>query len=106
MQSWRPGINPYNISAFPTERTNSWECDTAINGAILRRQTVWLYLHEANAGGTGIDTSPAGGFYTEHLRRWCDLIKSYEEQGVVEVLTPSEYFRRVGINPLTDKLAV
>jgi peptidoglycan/xylan/chitin deacetylase (PgdA/CDA1 family) len=105
-QSWRPGINPYNISAFPTERTNSWECDTAINGAILRRQAVFLYLHEANEGGTGIDTSPAGGFYTEHLRRWCNLIKAYESAGLVEVFTPLQYFAACGINPLVDDLTI
>lgn len=100
---WIPSINPYTISRFTTERLNSWQVDAIFNGGILRGQSMFTYMHNAVEGGSTSNTRPSSvSFYTDHLKRWCDLVKSYEEQDMVIVTTASEYYHLCGVDPLID----
>lgn len=98
-QSWLPGISRFTLPGTTTDTANSWHVDTNINGCIKRGQSMFLYGHNAVLGGTGVDTYPeATSFYVDHLRRWCDLIKANELAGKVVVTTPTDYFKRCGLD--------
>lgn len=101
-----PGINPFAISRFGIEITNSWKVDSEINGAIKRGQGIITYGHTAVTGGTGVDIYPgAVSFYTEHLRRWCELIKRHEEAGNCYVDDIFTGFGRYGLDLYSDAFA-
>lgn len=103
MSPWMPGVNPYTLSRFSAEQQNSWQVDTLLNGGILRGQAMFTYMHTPVAGGSTSNTYPgATSFYTDHLKRWCDLVKSHEEADRVIVCTGEEYFKLCGIDPLID----
>lgn len=98
-----PAVNPYYISRSPTERSNSWQVDTMLLGAIKRGQMFASYMHSAVDGGSNTPNYPgAVSFYTAHLRRWCDLVKSHELSGSVEVMTMGEFYLACGVDPATD----
>ena len=100
------GCNPFTLNRFSPEMSNSWQGDAMINGTALRGQALMMYMHGAIAGGAGIDTYPGStSFYVDHLKRWCDLAASLEDQGKLVVTTPLEYFRMCGINPETHQFA-
>lgn len=102
--AWTPAINPYTISRFTSERSNSWQVDTMIYGSILRGQMLSFYQHNAVEGGSTTDTYPGStSFYTDHLRRWCELVKFYEEQNKVVCLTNTEYYQHCGVDPYVDE---
>lgn len=101
-----PGINPYYINRTTIERQNSWEVDSILNGGILKGSAILAFGHHVYEGGGTSNTYPqATSFYADHLIRWCELIKSYEEQGRCIVTTPLEYYKMVGIDPETDSFA-
>lgn len=101
-----PGINPFAISRFGIEISNSWRVDSEINGAIKRGQGIITYGHTAVAGGGDTGAYPgAVSFYVEHLRRWCELIKSKEEAGECVVGTPYDIFKLYGIDLNIDNFA-
>lgn len=100
------GCNPYYLNRFAVEKENSWQVDSTINGAIKRGRGLLTYMHNAVAGGAGIDTYPAAiSFYVDHLKRWCDLVAAHEAAGNCVVVTPLEYFRLCGISPDTHDFA-
>jgi peptidoglycan/xylan/chitin deacetylase (PgdA/CDA1 family) len=100
-----PGLNPYGLTAYSIETANSWRVDTMIRGNILRGTATITYSHTAVEGGTGINVRPASSsFYIEHFKRWCETVARYEQEGKVQVTTPLEYLRMVGIDPYTDNL--
>ena len=100
---WLPTLNPYTYNAFSPEISNPWQADAQINGTILRGQSMLTYMHVTVPGGAGVNAYPGPSqHYADHLRRWCDLVKSHEEAGRVAVLTASEYWRACGVDPLTD----
>lgn len=101
-----PAVNPYYISRNTTERQNSWQVDTMLNGCIKRGQMFASYMHNAVPGGARSNEYPgAVSFYVEHLRRWCELVKEQELRGNVEVLTMTEFYLMCGVNPATDPFA-
>jgi peptidoglycan/xylan/chitin deacetylase (PgdA/CDA1 family) len=103
MSPWMAGVNPYTLSRFSAEQANSWHVDTLLNGGILRGQAMFTYMHTPVEGGSTSNTYPgATSFYTDHLKRWCDLVKSHEEANRVIVCTGEEYFKLCGIDPLID----
>lgn len=94
-----PGINPFAISRFGVEIPNSWRVDSEITGAIKRGQGIITYGHSVVQGGADTDTYPgAVSFYSEHLRRWCELIKEQEEAGNCYVMDIHSGFAQYGIN--------
>lgn len=100
---WIPAINPFTISRFSAELQNSWQVDAILNGGILRGQSMFTYMHNAVEGGSHTNEYPgAVSFYGDHLKRWCDLVKSHEEQNRVIVCTGSEYYKLCGVDPLVD----
>lgn len=100
---WIPAINPFTISRFTAERQNSWQVDAILNGGILRGQCMFTYMHTAVEGGSHTNQYPGiVSFYADHLKRWCDLVKSHEEQNRVIVCTASEYYKLCGVDPLVD----
>lgn len=102
-QSWIPGISRFTLPGTTTDTANSWHVDTSINGAIMRGQSMFLYGHNAVLGGNGIDTYPEPvSFYVDHLIRWCNLIKAKELEGKVVVTTPTDYFKRCGLDIFRD----
>lgn len=103
---WVPGVNPFTLGRNSMETDNSWQADSILNGIILRGQATFTYMHDAYAGGKRSDVNPsadASSFYADHLRRWCELVKSHEEQGRVVCLTGTEYYKQCGINPYTHQ---
>ena len=104
-QSWLPGMSPLCFGALSLETQNSWHADSAINGAILRGQAFFSYMHTTVAGGAALNTYPAlYQHYADHLRRWCDLVAAHEQAGRAECMTYTGYFRAVGIDPAVDIL--
>jgi len=100
-----PGLNPYYLPAFTTETTNSWWVDAGLNGMIKRGQACFTYMHNCYPGGAGINTAPAEtSFYADHLRRWCELVAGYEQQGRVVCPTASQFFKLTGFDPMRDPL--
>lgn len=100
------GTNPYYINRYSIEVENSWHVDSMINGTALRGVGLITYAHNAIAGGAESDVYPgAVSFYVDHLKRWCDLAASLEDQSKLVVTTPLEYFRMCGINPETHQFA-
>lgn len=103
---WIPGINPYTISRSNIELDNSWKVDSLLNGIILRGMSTFTYMHEAREGGSNTNVRPAASeFYIDHLKRWCNLVKMYENEGKVIVCTGIEYYKLCGIDPWTDEFA-
>lgn len=100
------GINPYYINRFSIEHPNSWWTDSHLNGCILRGTAAIAYAHGVVEGGAGIDVRPAANrVYTDHLRRWCDLVASHESAGRCVVTTPLKYYQMCGIDPYTAVFA-
>lgn len=98
------GVNPFYLNRFSIEQVNSWHIDTQIHGCALRGTMMWAYGHRAVKGGADTDVRPAENrFYTDHLIRWCELAKSYEEQGKLVVTTPLRYYKLCGLDPYTAK---
>lgn len=104
---WIPALNRYTYPAIGIETfTNSWQADALLHGAILRGQATFTYIHEAVAGGAGLDVRPGDSqFYGDHLRRWCDLVASHEQAGRCIVTTAADYFRLCGIDPADPNFA-
>ena len=101
-----PGINPFSVSRFGIELSNSWKVDSEINGAIKRGQGIIPFGHHVVRGGGDTDTYPgAVSFYSEHLRRWCELVKAHEEAGNCYVLDPVSAYQVYGIDLYNDALA-
>ena len=99
---WLAALNPYAYPAFSPELENPWQTDAAINGMVLRGQSMFTYMHNTIAGGAGINAYPgASQHYEDHLRRWCELVASHEDAGRCAVLTGTEYFHACGIDPVT-----
>lgn len=99
-----PAVNPFFLDGYSMERANSWHVDATLNGAILRGQGLITYAHNAVVGGNGIDLYPgAGKFYVDHFKRWAELVAKHEAAGRVLVTTPTEYFKRAGVDIKTDK---
>lgn len=100
-----PGINRWNLPAYAIETTNSWRVDTMIRGSMLRGMGLTSYSHTAVEGGSTSNTRPASdAFYIDHMKRWCELIASYEAEGKLIVSTPLAYLKLCGIDPLVDTL--
>jgi hypothetical protein len=98
-----PAVNPYTYSGISGETPNSWQTDSLLNGVIKRGESLLIYLHNAVAGGEGIDVFPGPvSFYEAHLRRWCEFLKEKEEKGLVVIDTVSGFFSRVGVNPIEN----
>ena len=98
--AWIPALNPYQLPCWTFEgTTNPWQSDAQINGMILRGQSVMAIGHNTIPGGAGLNSRPAEvQHYADHLRRWCDLVKSHEEAGRCVVVTPSEFFNLCGLD--------
>lgn len=99
------GTNPFYINRFTIEKSNPWQVDSVINGAILKGCGMVTYGHTAITGGAGSPNAYPGAvsFYVDHLKRWCDLVAAHEDAGRCVVTTVSEYFKLCGINPDTHK---
>ena len=97
-----PGVAPYTFGAYNLEKENSWHIDAMINGAIRKGLALFTYGHRTEPGGAGINVRPPDGnsHYTDHLRRWCDIVKAAEQRGECVVPTALEWFRLCGIDPL------
>lgn len=96
------GVNPYNLNRFSIDRANSWQIDTQINGCALRGTMIFAYGHGVLQGAPDDNVSPGPNrIYVEHLKRWCDRVKEYEEDGKLVVTTPLRYLRMCGIDPDT-----
>lgn len=102
---WVAGINPYTINRFSSERSNSWQVDTLLNGAIKRGEMVAFYQHTPVEGGETSNTYPGStSFYMDHFKRWCRLVQASEAQGkVISGLTHIEYYNYCGIDPYVDE---
>lgn len=97
--SWVPGLSLMCLPSINLEKSNSWHADAYLNGAILRGQAVFAYLHQTVAGGSGVDTYPtASKHYTAHLQRWADLVKAHEDAGRVVCMTATQYIRACGLD--------
>lgn len=100
-QSWLPGLGSLCLPSLQMEQANPWNIDATLNGVCLRGQACITYMHDTVTGGSGINSYPAANkHYSDHLQRWCDLVKSHVDAGRATVLTVSQYFRKCGIDPL------
>lgn len=100
-----PAANPYWLPALTMEKSNAWLSDVTLRGVLMRGQSVMTYMHNAVAGGVGVDTWPATtSFYVDHLRRWCELVAGYVQSGDAICPTATQFFGMCGVDPLRDDL--
>lgn len=100
-----PGLNPYYLPALSTEQANSWWIDSALTGVIKRGQSVMTYMHNCVAGGASSNTFPgANSFYSDHLRRWCELVALQVQAGRAVCPTASGFYKMAGLDPMRDSL--
>ena len=105
MSNLTPGLNPLWTPGFSPELSNPWQVDAFLNGVVLRGAASAAYAHTAVIGGAGVDTRPGvDQFYTDHLRRWCEMLATHVAAGNVVCPTQNEYYSMAGIDTFTDTL--